>query len=156
MSQMISFLDSQVGSSCKKAVAPIILQDGATFAADGSGDSLGAAPVIVADIAALDPAHYGGQIVTRGCKDVLVELQYLDGDDCEPCTDPDALALIPISVIVPANSSFPLPDGFWQDLQVTLVDDAAAPVDLTGTAVQNVMVYSCYTPECPECAVMAI
>ncbi len=151
---MISFLPSDVGGACKKAVAPIILQETALF--DATGADTGSVPVVVADVAAGDPAHYGGQIVTKGCKDVLVELQYLDGDDCEPCTDPDALVLVPVSVVVPANSSFPLPDGFWQDLTVTLVDDAAAPVDLTGTAVQPVMVYSCYTPECPECAVIAI
>lgn len=156
MSQLIQFLDLGAAAQCRGAVAPIVEQGAAAFAADGSGDSTGSTPVVIEDLAAGAAAFNGGQVINRGCFDLLVELGYLAGDDCDPCTTPDSLSLVPISLVVPANASMPLPSGFWQDLQVTLVDSSGAPVDLVGDATQTVLTYSAFTPDCPSCVVSAI
>ena len=150
MSQMIQFLDNSAMGDCKTAVAPIVTQYNATHIA---GE--GATPVVLPPVAAGDPLFYGGQIVLQGCFDAEVTITYYEGDDCDPCTTPDTLTPVDIVVIVPANSSFPLPDGFWGAITYVLVDAAGTPVDLAGTATETVRLYSCYTPACPNCAVLA-
>lgn len=148
--QMISFLPPvAAGAKCEAAVAPVVFQS-ADVIASGTGSS----PIVVADVVAGDPAYFGGQIVVRGCSDVLVQLNYLDGDDCQICTAPDALALVARSLIIPANSSFPLPDGYWQDMSITAVDSTGAPQNVQTDV--SVMTYSSHKPACPDCVVLAI
>lgn len=148
---MIQYLPTEGMAGCKKAVAPIVFQFAQTLTA-GEGST----PVVAADVAADAPAYYGGYITNKGCHDLEVTMQYLTGDDCDACTTPDALSLVEVVLTVPANSNFPLPNGYWQDMEFVTLDSSGNPVDLSGTNVTNVNVYSAYTPECPNCAVVAV
>jgi len=143
MSQLIQFLPSaSAGGSCPKAVAPVVNQGDLTIAA-GTGSAL--ADLLPA-IAAGDPAAFGGQVVNRGCHKLLATISYLDGDDCDECTTPDTLSVVVITVEIPKNSAFPLPNGFISQIQVQTLDSADAPVDVQ--VEQDVDYYSAYQPCC--------
>ena len=126
--QLISFLPSESGSGgCPKAIAPVVNQGALTIAV-GTGSAL---QDLLPAIAAGSPAAFGGQIVNKGCYNVLVTATYLDGDDCDDCTTPDTLTGVPIVFSVPKNSAFPVPSGFITQIQVQALDSAGSPVDLS-------------------------
>lgn len=140
--QLIQFLPQESSTGCAKAVAPVVNQ-GALDITVGSGSAL--ADLLPA-IASGSPAAFGGQIVNKGCHDLLATISYLNGDDCDACTAPDALTVVPVPVTVPANSAFPVPNGFLTQVQVQTLDSAGAPVDVQVD--QAVDFYSAYQPCC--------
>lgn len=141
--QTIQFFNSSSSSSNLVAVAPVVNQQYLTIAA-GSG----ATAQDLLNIAAGDCAAYGGQIVNSGCYDLKVDITYLDGGDCDSCTV-DTLTKSVISINVPKNSVFPIPDGYYQLVQVTTLDSSKSPVSNT-TAV-DVSLHSAYAPGCGGC-----
>lgn len=140
MADSIQILDT-AKSGCKGAVLPTVVQDTQTFntALDGT-----VATVIVPTGT---EALYGGTFVNKGCSDITVTITYLAGSDCEPCNDPDTLVTTDLSWTIYANTSGPIPDGFWS--QVSYVLDTAA----SDAKIQSVKFQSCYTPDCPSCTV---
>lgn len=142
MSTLIQFLPQEGGSECAKAVAPVVNQ-GSLDIAVGSGSAL---TDLLPAIAAGSPAAFGGQIVNRGCLDLLAQITYLDGDDCDACTAPDTLSPVVISVTIPKNSAFPIPNGFITQVQVQTLDSSGTPVD--AQIEQSVDFYSAYQPCC--------
>lgn len=149
MSQLIQFLPQNSGSTgCVGAVAPIVQQGELTFL-PGTGSAL---TDLVAAIASGSPAPFGGQIVNNGCYDILATITYLQGDDCDECTTPDTLTQVVVTVEVPKNSAFPIPDGYFTQIQVQTIDATNAPVDVQKD--QNLYFYSAFKPACPNCVVL--
>jgi hypothetical protein len=145
---MITFLKT-ADSPVKAAVAPILFQYSATHAATDAVDE-SAVVQAVAALAAGDAAYNGGQIVNKGCKDLILTVTFLGGDDCEVCTA-DTLTTVQETIIVPANSSLELPNAFWQAAEYVLSSDI-----VDGEPNQDVYVYSAYAPACPECVKLAV
>lgn len=141
-SQLIQFLAQDAASGCAKAIAPVVNQ-GALNIAVAAGSVL--ADLLPA-IASGSPAAFGGQIVNKGCHDLLAAITYLEGDDCDTCTAPDTLTPVVINVTVPKNSAFPVPNGFIGLIQVQTLDSAGAPVNVQKE--QAVDFYSAYQPCC--------
>jgi len=143
MSQLIQFLSTgSAAGSCKKAKAPVVYQGDLTVAV-----TTGAAALpLLAPIAAGLPAAFGGQVVNRGCHALLATINYLNGDDCDDCTTPDALTVVPITVVIPKNAAFPIPDGFLTGITVQTLDAAGAPVNVQ--VAQDVDFYSAFQPCC--------
>lgn len=148
MSQMITFL-SNASSSCSttRAVKPVVYQKSMTIAV-GAGANL---QDLQAQIATGQCAADAGQLVNKGCYDLLVSLTYLDGADCDNCTV-DTLTTQVITIIVPANAAFPLPPGLITRLQVATVDSTGAQV--ANTTEQTVSWYSAYSPDCNGCVLV--
>lgn len=142
--QMISFLSSSSGSSAARAVAPTVHQAALTLAA-GAG---AAYSDLLAAIAAGSCAADAGQIVNTGCYDLEVLATYLTGADCDSCTV-DALTTVDVSVVVPANSAFPMPPGYVSRLQVRTLDSAGAAI--ANTTEVKVRYYGAYAPGCGGC-----
>ena len=142
MSQLIQFLPQEAAQGCPKAVLPVVNQ-GALDIAVGAGSAL--ADLLPA-IAAGDPAAFGGQVVVKGCHDLLLTISYLEGDDCDPCTEPDALTVTDVEITVPKNSAFPLPNGFITRVQAQALDSTGTPVDVQKAV--EVDFYSAYQPCC--------
>ena len=138
MSQTIQFFEPKSG--CKAAIEPILVQPAKEVLVEGDQ----AITDIVAG-ATGDPAPYGGAFVNKGCKDLIIDITYLVGGDCDGCNNPDTLATSVIPFTVPANSVTPIPDGFWSLIAGGL--EAAVPANQT----QTVSFLSCYTPDCPDC-----
>lgn len=133
--------------TCPPAAAPIVFQYDVTHI-----ETEGTAPVIAADLAVGDSAYYGGKIANNGCVPITITVSYLDGADCDTCS-PDTLALVDIDLIIPANASYTIPDGYWQDLTYVVDGGAGVPIGVT----QNVHIFSaCPGDPCPECVVVAI
>ena len=142
--QTIQFLSNSEAGASLKATAPIVHQEAFTVAVGA-----GAAPQdLLAAIAAGDCAAYGGQIVNKGCYDVKATISYLDGADCDSCTV-DTLTKVDVDVVIPANSVFPLPAGFHQQIQVSTLDSAGAPIANTTEVKLNF--YASYQPSCGGC-----
>ena len=149
MSQLIQFLSQGSSSaSCQTAVAPVVVQGELTIAV-GTGDTL---LNLVPAIATGANAGFGGQIVNKGCYDLLATITYLEGDDCDSCTTPDTLTTVVVTVQVPKNAAFPIPDGFFTTVQVQTIDAANAPVQVVSE--QGVYFYSAYKPACPSCKIL--
>jgi hypothetical protein len=142
--QQILFLANDSALSGLKAVAPIVYQESIVIPV-GAGAT---ATDLLAQIPAGECAAYGGQVVNKGCYDLLATIQYLDGADCDSCTV-DTLALVPVEVIIPANSVFPLPLGFYQQISVVTVDSSEATV--SNTTEVKLKYYSTYQPPCGGC-----
>lgn len=147
---MIQFLEMGQAAQCAQAVLPVVYQSTTVFDA-GTGTT---PQPVLAPLAAGDKAAYGGQVINKGCQDLLLTISYLQGGDCDPCTTPDTLTVSTVDVTVPKDSSFPLPDGFITGVVGVLVDNAGVPVALAGDLTQTVRFYSAYTPACPACAVL--
>lgn len=139
----IQFFNSTSSGSDKKASKPVVIQESLTIA-NGTGGVL--QPLV--DVPSGDCAGYGGQIVNKGCYDLQVTAKYLDGGDCDSCTV-DTLTTTCVTFYVPANSVFPVPDGFFVKLLVGTVDSNKALVNNT-TAV-DVSLYSAHAPSCNGC-----
>lgn len=143
MSQLIQFLStSSASGSCKKAIAPVVYQGDLTIAAATGATAL----QLLAPIAAGSPAAFGGQIVNKGCNSLLATINYLNGDDCDVCTSPDTLSVVPVTVVIPKNSAFPIPDGFLTGITVQTLDAAGVPVAVQ--VAQDVDFYSAFQPCC--------
>ena len=145
---------TDMGNTCRKAVAPVIAGGSVLFDAAVAAEA-GALPLPVTTIASGAAAPYGGTINVKGCKNVLVEVDYLDGDDCDPCTDPDALVTATMSFVMQANSTYEVPAGFWTEIRATLIDTAGVAVDLVGTQTEMVTLHSGFNPGCTDCTVLA-
>jgi hypothetical protein len=143
MSQLIQFLSqTSTGGSCKKAIAPVVYQSSVDIL---SGTGATVLPLLVS-ITSGNIAAFGGQVVNKGCHSLLATINYLNGDDCDECTAPDILSTVPVTVIIPKNSAFPIPDGFLTGITVQTLNSAGVPVDVQYT--QEVDFYSAYQPCC--------
>lgn len=142
-------------SGCLKAVAPIIAQGKAMFEGPdlGGGDGDGATLFAISTIAAAADAPYGGTMHNKGCKRVLVEVDYIEGDDCDACTSPDTLTIVTASFCMEADSTYEVPAGFWSEIRVATADAACAAEALLGTQKQSVFLHSGYKPACVTCKV---
>ena len=130
--------------TCKAAVLPVTHQE-PEVVFDTATD--GTAPTIIGPIAAGAPAPHGGTFINRGCEDLIVEITYINGGNCEPCDDPDTLTAVTIPWTIYANTQADIPEGFWSVISYTL---SAAAND---NKLQRVSFQSCYTPDCPDCTV---
>lgn len=142
--QMISYLPSSNGSTAARAVAPTVHQANKTIAV-GAG---AAYSDLLAAIASGSCAADAGQVVNAGCYDIEILATYLTGADCDACTV-DALTTVDVSVIIPANSAFPLPPGYVSRLQVRTLDSAGAAI--ANTTEVKVRYYGAYAPGCGGC-----
>jgi hypothetical protein len=141
--QSIQFFNSSSSSSSLVAVAPVVNQKYLTMAV-GSGDTFQNLLVIDAG----ECSAYGGQIVNKGCYEIEVEITYLTGGDCDSCTV-DTLTTEVVTIFVPANSVFPIPDGFYQLVQVITVDSGKNAI--ANTTEVTVSLHSAYAPSCNGC-----
>lgn len=140
-SQLIQFLPQESANGCPKAIVPVVNQ--------GSVDILAGTGSAPQDLLPLIPsgndAAFGGQIVNKGCLALEAEITYLGGDDCDPCTTGQLTQEV-VTVTVPANTAFPIPNGYLTSIQIVTVDETGAPVDATQD--QSVDYYSAYQPCC--------
>jgi hypothetical protein len=141
--QSIQFFNSSSSSSSLVAVAPVVNQEYLTIAAGA-----GATPQDLLSIPAGDCAAYGGQIVNKGCYDLQADITYLTGGDCDSCTV-DTLTTEIVTIYIPANSVFPIPDGFYQLVQVSTVN--SSKVAVANTTSVDVSLHSAYAPSCGGC-----
>jgi len=148
----VQFLTPPGGDKCVPAIAPVGGQWAVPF--DAAGADTGATPVTPVGQAADDPAFYGGSLTLLGCYDAKVTVEYLTGDDCDPCTTPDMLDIATFEFVVGANTVAALPDGWWQSVTIGLIDVDGAPVDLAGTATEKATLSSFTAGSC--CQVLAI
>ncbi|HRT03700.1 MAG TPA: hypothetical protein P5513_07155 [Candidatus Diapherotrites archaeon] len=149
MPQLISFLaQNSSGSACQTAVAPVVVQGELTVAVGTGAALLNLVPALATGA----KAGFGGQIVNKGCYDLLATITYLTGDDCDSCTTPDTLTPVVITVEIPKNSAFPIPDGFFTTVRIQTIDAANAPINVTTE--QSVYFYSAYKPSCPTCVIL--
>jgi hypothetical protein len=142
--QTIQFLSNSDAASSLKAVAPVVHQAALTIAV-GAGAT---AKDLLPAIAVGECAAYGGQIVNKGCYDIKATVEYLDGADCDSCTV-DTLESVLVDVTIPANSVFPLPQGYHQKIEVVTLDSAGAPIANTTEVKLNF--YASYQPSCGGC-----
>lgn len=139
---LITYFPKAAGSgACPKATAPVVHQADETVAVGN-----GSAPITLLEVAAASVAAFGGQIANKGCNDILATFNYLDGDDCDECTTPDTLTVVPVTVKIAAGTSFPLPEGFHSGGAFVTVDSAGLAVDVQ--VAQEVSYYSAYQPCC--------
>jgi hypothetical protein len=143
--QTIQFLATEGGSSTQRAAAPVVHQASLTMAVASGA----AKQDLLEAIAAGDCAAFAGQIVNKGCYDVLATISYLVGSDCDSCTV-DELETVEVEVTIPANSVFPLPQGFHQQIEVQTLDSAGAPI--ANTTEVKLKYYGSYQPSCGGCA----
>ena len=142
---LIQFFNSGSSSSGSlRAVEPVVYQKYRTIAT-GTGASL---QDLMPALAVGACAAYGGQIVNNGCYDLKITATYLEGDDCDSCT-PDTLTTTPIEFYVPKNSVFPMPDGFYQKVQVQTVDSDRNAV--SNTVDVKVSMHTSHVPNCSGC-----
>jgi hypothetical protein len=108
-------------STAPKAVAPLVTDETLVIAA-GAGAT--AADVYAPAVG--DSAAYGGFISkTVSCDAVKLVVSYLDGADCEPCNDPDALTLVDETITIPAGATgVALPPGYIAKITAQVVDSA--------------------------------
>lgn len=146
----MTFFPASQSKDCPAVVAPHVFSELGTIDAD-AGD----VPVTAVDLVAGDPANYGGLISNDGCDLLKVEVTYLDGGDCSSCSDNSAVILgEPKSFYVLPGSVASIPDGFWQDLSLVVVDAADAPKPATQAI--NYFIRSDQVSPCPDCLVLAI
>lgn len=141
--QSIQFFNSDSQSGLK-AVAPVVHQNNLTIAVAAGSTAQDLLPAIAAGSC----ASYGGQVVNKGCYDIKLSITYLDGADCDSCTV-DTLVTKIVDLIVPSNSVFPIPDGYYQQVQVSTVDSLGAAI--SNTTEVKVSLHSAYQPSCGGC-----
>lgn len=142
--QTIQFFNSDASSSSLKATAPVVNQKSLTIAIGTGATAQDLLPAIVAG----DCAAYGGQVVNKGCYDLKLVITYLDGADCDSCTV-DALVTKDVELVVPSNSVFPIPDGYYQQVTAQTVDSTGAA--FANTTEVKVSLHSAYQPSCGGC-----
>jgi hypothetical protein len=149
--QTIQFFNSaSSGSATLTAGKPVVYQAFKTIAI---GEGATAVEIIGATEIPVDTcAAYGGQLVNSGCYDLKATLTYVVGGDCSSpgCAGSAAdYVTETVDIIVPKNSVFPLPDGFFQKLEVLTIDADQAPIAATSEV--KVSLHSSYTPGCGGC-----
>ena len=146
--QMISYFSSS-GSSCSttRAVKPVVYQEKLTIAVGDGANRQDLLPQLATGACAAD----AGQIVNKGCYDILLSIEYLTGADCDNCTV-DTVSPENVTITVPANSAFPLPPGLIYWMQVATVDSNG--VEVANTTEQTVSWYSAYAPDCAGCVLV--
>lgn len=148
---LIQFINAAPQPICS-ANAPVVLQYNVVHqGADAIDESSVVTSVVdLGNPWSGDAAYKGGQVVNRGCKDLILTLTFLDGDDCDYCTS-DTVVVVQETVIVPANTSLELPNAYWQAAEYLLSSDL-----IVGEGEQNVYIYSAFAPDCPGCKKIAI
>lgn len=142
---LIQFFNSGSSSNGSlRAVEPVVYQKYLTIAT-GTGSGL---QDLMPALAVGDCAAYGGQIVNNGCYDLKLIAYYLEGDDCDACT-PDTLTVASVEFFVPKNSVFPMPDGFYQMVQVQTVDSDRNA--FSNTSEVKVSMHTSHVPNCSGC-----
>ena len=142
---LIQFFNSGDSSGASlKAVKPVVYQKYLTIE---TGTGLTAQDLLPA-LGAGSCAAYGGQIVNNGCYDLKVLISYLEGGDCDSCTV-DTLTVSAVELFIPKNSVFPLPDGFYQQIQVQTVDSSKNPI--ANTTDVSISLHSSHVPNCNGC-----
>jgi hypothetical protein len=142
--QPIQYFNSSSSGCCdKKALMPVVYQKNQTIVA-----GTGATANELITIGEGECAAYGGQIVNNGCYNLKAVISYLKGDDCDECTV-DTLTTESVELIIPKNSVFPIPDGYYQQIQILTVD--ASGKEVSNTTDQEVSYYSASTPSCTGC-----
>lgn len=142
---LIQFFNSgDSNGSSLKAVKPIVYQKYLTIA---TGTGLTVQDLLPA-LGEGTCAAYGGQIVNNGCYDLKVLISYLEGGDCDACTV-DSLTIGTVELFIPKNSVFPLPDGFYQQIQVQTVDSSKTPI--ANTTDVSISLHSSHVPNCNGC-----
>jgi hypothetical protein len=108
-------------STSPKAVAPVVTNTTLTIAAAAG---ITAANVFLGTAGASAP--YSGFVSkTISCDAVKLVVSYLVGDDCDPCTDPDALTTVDETITIPASASgVALPAGYISKITAQVVDSA--------------------------------
>ena len=136
-------------NSCRKAVAPVVVDIVPLDIAALAGDT----PAALHTVASGSPAVWGGQILNSGCDRLKVDITYLDGDDCDPCTNPDTLTTVVITQFIEKDVvGIQIPEGYWTNIDVTVVDAAgAATPSVNGTQVTG---GAAWNPGCTDCVVM--
>lgn len=148
MALAIGVSASSMGSACKKAVAPIVVDMTRLDIAAGSGNTA----TVFHEVASGDPSIWGGQIISSSCDRIKVDITYLDGDDCDPCTNPDTLVEKVITQYIEKDMvGIQIPDGYWVKVEVTVVDSSNAPIaSVNGTSVTG---GAAWNPSCSDCVV---
>ena len=152
-------LMTQLAPNCKKAVAPVVVQ-GSVEIAVGAGDT----PVELTGLVAGDAAANWGTLINEGCTPIIVEVTFLDGDDCDSCTT-DTLTTAPEYFLLKGNQGYTLPESFISAVNVVTVDSAALTGDnatdyagaaavITANEGNTVSFDSSYAPECASCVVL--
>lgn len=148
MALAIGVSSSSMGSACAKAVAPIVVDMVPLVIAAGAGIT----PAALHTVASGAASVWGGQILSSSCDRLKVDITYLDGDDCDPCTNPDTLTEKVITQYIEKDiAGIQIPDGYWVDIAVSVVD-------ATGTAMNSVNGLSvsggaAWNPVCSDCVV---
>lgn len=144
--RVTSFLSNASASCDRKAVAPAVFQESISLRADASEDGDGSAAVdLLPAIVAGNPAAYGGQVVNEGCATVLLDVTYLDGDDCNACSV-DTLTPVVVQVTVKPDRAIDLPPGYVVQVQATSVDSTGTAVAVNAN--QEIEYQSCSQPCC--------
>lgn len=149
MALALGVASSDAGSACRKAVAPKVIDFVPLAIAAGAGD----AATALHTVAAGGEAIWGGQIMNTGCDRLKVDITYLDGDDCDPCTNPDTLTTVVITQFIEKDVvGIQIPDGYWTNIDVTVVDAADTSLaSVNGTTVSG---GAAWNPGCTDCVVM--
>jgi hypothetical protein len=147
MGQLIQYLSSPSTSTGIRATAPRVGQAKATIAA-GAGSVLADLVPVLASGAV---PYAGGQLSNAGCADIQLTIKYLTGADCDSCTA-DTVTATSITVVVPAKSVFPLPEGLVTGIQYQSGSRDAAGVFTASnvTVPQAIEWYSSYQPSCSQ------
>lgn len=133
------------GVKCQAATAPVSILDKKIFNSTLDGTTA----TIIGPVTSGNAAYFGGIFENKGCEDLILEITYLQGGDCEPCNDADTLSTVVVPWVIPANTKEKIPAGFWTQISYTLENAA------NDAKIQKVLFKSSYTPECPECIVLA-
>ena len=90
---------------------------------------------------------YNLSIATDGCDDWIARVEYMDtGNDCDPCTDPDAVTLQYLYYYIDACEARSFNNGLYVDVDLVAVDktlrtgDPAADFALAGATTQDARV----------------
>jgi hypothetical protein len=147
MSQLISYLSTASNCSSIKATAPIVGQAKATIAV-GAGST---ATDLFTALASGTTPYVAGQLSNPGCADVQLTIEYLNGADCDSCTA-DTITKVPVKVVVPAKSVFPLPEGLIASIKYETGSRSATGVFTASnvTVAQSIEWYSFYQPSCSQ------
>jgi hypothetical protein len=151
--QTIQFFNSSSAGSSLSASLPVVFQKFVTIAGSAATPGTGNVPSdLLPAIAAGSCAAYGGQIVNNGCYDLKADITYVVGGDCSNpgcAATASAYSKSVVSIYIPKNSVFPIPDGFYQQVQISSVDSAHAAIANTSDVVAQL--HSSYSPSCGGC-----
>lgn len=147
MGQLIQYLSTASTTTGIRATAPRVGQAKATVAAAAGATLTDLVPALATGAV----PYAGGQLSNPGCADVQLTINYLTGADCDSCTA-DTVTAVPITVVVPAKSVFPLPEGLVSGIQYQTGSRDAAGVFTAAnvTVAQSLEWYSYYQPSCTQ------